>query len=45
MGVIWHKIWFDLWHDKVRTGLAVLSITAGVFTIGTIFGLSLNFAP
>ena len=40
MDVIWHKIWFDLWHNKVRTGLAVLSITAGVFAIGTTFGLS-----
>jgi putative ABC transport system permease protein len=40
MDVIWHKIWFDLWHNKVRTGLAVLSITVGVFAIGTTFGLS-----
>jgi putative ABC transport system permease protein len=40
MGVIWHKIWFDLWHNKARTGLAVLSVTAGVFAIGAIFGMS-----
>ena len=40
MGVIWHKIWFDLWHNKGRTGLAVLSVTAGVFAIGAIFGMS-----
>lgn len=40
MGVIWHKIWFDLWHNKTRTFLAVLSIAAGVFAVGAIFGMS-----
>ncbi len=40
MGVIWYKIWFDLWHNKTRTLLAVLSITAGVFAVGAIFGMS-----
>ncbi len=40
MGVIWYKIWFDLWHNKTRTFLAVLSIAAGVFAVGTIFGMS-----
>lgn len=40
MGVIWHKVWFDLWHNKTRTLLAVLSIAAGVFAVGTIFGMS-----
>jgi putative ABC transport system permease protein len=40
MGVIWHKIWFDLWNNKTRTLLAVLSITAGVFAVGAIFGMS-----
>ncbi|HLO29886.1 MAG TPA: FtsX-like permease family protein [Anaerolineales bacterium] len=40
MGVIWHKIWFDIWHNKTRTFLAVLSIAAGVFAVGTIFGMS-----
>ena len=39
MGVIWNKIWFDLWHNKTRTLLAVLSIAAGVFAVGTIFGM------
>jgi putative ABC transport system permease protein len=39
MGVIWHKVWFDLWDNKVRTLLAVLSIAVGVFAIGTIFGM------
>lgn len=40
MSVIWSKIWFDLWHNKVRTLLAVLSIAAGVFAIGAMFGMS-----
>ena len=40
MGVIWHKIWFDLWHNKTRTLLAVLSIAAGVFAVGAIFGMT-----
>jgi putative ABC transport system permease protein len=39
MGVIWHKVWFDLWSNKVRTLLAVLSIAAGVFAVGTILGM------
>ncbi len=39
MSVIWNKVWFDLWHNKIRTLLAVLSIAAGVFAIGAIFGM------
>ena len=39
MGVIWYKIWFDLWHNKTRTLLTVLSIAAGVFAVGAIFGM------
>lgn len=39
MSVIWHKVWFDLWQRKGRTILAVLSIAAGVFAIGMIFGM------
>lgn len=39
MSVIWDKVWFDLWHNKVRTILAVLSIAVGVFAIGAIFGM------
>ncbi len=42
MGVLWDKVWFDLWHRKARTLLAVLSITVGVFAIGAIFGPSLS---
>ena len=40
MGVIWHKVWFDLWHNKTRTLLAVLSVAAGAFAVGAIFGMS-----
>lgn len=40
MGVIWYKIWFDIWHNKTRTFLAVLSIAAGVFAVGSMFGMS-----
>ncbi len=40
MGVIWHKIWFDIWHNKTRTFLAVLNIAAGVFAVGVFVGMS-----
>ena len=40
MGVIWYKVWFDLWHNKGRTLLVVLSIAAGVFAIGAMFGMA-----
>ncbi len=40
MGVLWDKVRFDLWHRKARTLLAVLSIAAGVFAIGAMFGLA-----
>ena len=39
MTVLWYKIWHDLWRHKSRTLLAVLSIAAGVFSIGAIFGM------
>lgn len=39
MGVLWDKVWYDLWQRRGRTLLAVLSIAAGVFAIGTIFGM------
>jgi putative ABC transport system permease protein len=40
MDVIWYKVWFDLWHNKTRTLLAVLSIAAGVMAVGIMFGMS-----
>ena len=40
MSVIWKKGWFDIWKNKVRTLLAVFSITAGVFAVGIMFGMA-----
>ena len=40
MGVIWYKVWFDLWHNKTRTLLVVISIAVGVFAVGMIFGMN-----
>ncbi len=34
----WNKILADLWENKVRTLLVVLSIAVGVFAVGTIAG-------
>ncbi len=34
----WHKVLRDLWGNKVRTSLVVLSIAIGVFAIGMIVG-------
>jgi putative ABC transport system permease protein len=39
MSVLWRKAWFDLWHHKGRTLLAILSVAAGVFALGAILGL------
>ncbi|HEX9116189.1 MAG TPA: FtsX-like permease family protein [Anaerolineae bacterium] len=40
MSVLWTKVWFDIWHNKMRTLLAVVSIASGVFAIGAMFGLA-----
>lgn len=40
MSVLRKKIWFDLWKNKLRTLLAVLSISAGVFAVGIMFGMA-----
>lgn len=45
MSVIWKKVWSDLWHHKVRTLLAVISIAAGVFALGAIFGMIDQLIP
>ncbi|OGO36225.1 MAG: hypothetical protein A2W35_10160 [Chloroflexi bacterium RBG_16_57_11] len=45
MGVIWHKVWFDLWHNKVRTLLVVCSIAVGVFAVGATFGMVEQMMP
>ncbi len=40
MSVIWYKFLADLWGHKVRTLLAVLSIAAGTFAVGAVFGMA-----
>jgi putative ABC transport system permease protein len=40
MSVIWEKVRVDLWDNKIRTILAILSISAGVFAIGVTFGMA-----
>jgi putative ABC transport system permease protein len=36
---LWHKVRADLWAAKSRSLLAIISIAAGVFCVGTLFGL------
>ncbi len=38
MGVLWDKIWRDLWENKGRTIQVVLIIAVGTFAIGMIIG-------
>jgi putative ABC transport system permease protein len=38
MGVLWDKIWSDLWDNKGRTLQVVLIIAMGAFAIGMIIG-------
>jgi putative ABC transport system permease protein len=45
MNVIWHKIWYDLWQNKLRTLLVILSIAVGVFAVGTTFGMVDQMLP
>ncbi|MCG3210689.1 MAG: hypothetical protein FOGNACKC_04320 [Anaerolineae bacterium] len=40
MGVIWYKIWSDIWHNKGRTAQVVLIIAMGAFAIGMIITAS-----
>jgi putative ABC transport system permease protein len=40
MSIIWRKVWRDLWDNKLRTFLVVLSTAVGVFAWGLVFGLS-----
>ncbi len=36
IGSRWYKVFFDLWGNKTRTLLIVLSIAVGLFAVGTI---------
>jgi len=40
MSIIWRKVWRDLWGNKFRTLLVVVSTAVGVFALGLVFGLS-----
>lgn len=39
----WCKVWADLWTNKLRTALVVLSITVGVFAVGVVYSANLMF--
>ena len=39
MNSLWHKVWADLFQSKSRSLLAIVSIAAGVFCVGTLFGM------
>ncbi len=39
MNTLWHKVWAELWAYKVRTLMAILSISAGVSCVGVLFGM------
>jgi putative ABC transport system permease protein len=40
----WRKVLADLWGNKLRTLLVVLSITVGVFSVGMVYSSYLMFA-
>lgn len=40
MGVIRHKIWNDLWHNKKRTIQSILTIAIGAWAVGMTLGAS-----
>jgi len=40
VNIVWRKAWRDLWRNKSRTILAVLSTAVGVFALGMVLGMS-----
>ncbi|BBB93468.1 MAG TPA: FtsX-like permease family protein [Methylomusa anaerophila] len=40
----WRKVWADLWGNKLRTMLVMLSISVGVFAVGMVYSSYLMFA-
>ena len=38
LGVIRHKIWYDLWENRARTARVVAIIAIGAFAVGTVWG-------
>ncbi|MEG6584773.1 FtsX-like permease family protein [Dendrosporobacter sp. 1207_IL3150] len=39
----WRKVWADIWGNKLRTLLVVLSIAVGVFSVGMVYSSYLMF--
>ena len=39
----WRKVWMDLWGNKLRTLLVMLSISVGVFAVGMVYSSYLMF--
>ncbi|MBP2654689.1 MAG: hypothetical protein H6Q73_2258 [Firmicutes bacterium] len=39
----WRKVWSDIWGNKIRTLLVVLSISVGVFAVGMVYSSYLMF--
>lgn len=39
----WSKVWWDLWGNKMRTLLVVMSISVGVFAVGMVYSSYLMF--
>ncbi len=40
MRILRRKIWRDLWHNRLRTLLVMLSIAVGIFALGLVFGVA-----
>ncbi|MBN1887794.1 MAG: ABC transporter permease [Thermoflexales bacterium] len=41
IGTRWRKVWADVWGNKTRTLLVVLSVAAGVFAVGAMAHMNL----
>ena len=39
----WRKVWMDLWGNRLRTLLVMLSISVGVFAVGMVYSCFLMF--
>ena len=39
----WIKVWADIWENKLRTALVILSIAVGVFAVGMVYSAYLMF--
>ena len=39
----WSKVWADIWSNKLRTFLVVMSIAVGVFAVGMVYSSYLMF--